>query len=226
LVKTNESEMRTVPTNELNGHLPKEADCLNKSCLAKAFSKLWVIDAKSRETACAVRYARARRYFRQSYPFFGVTRMASVMQTLLALAAGLVALNATAGQVNTQSNDPTDNPPSAVSTILLKADHSWDGTPYTHYPAGRPQLTVLKIVVPPHTSLPWHRHPMPNAAYVVSGTLTVETRDGRHRITLHAGDALPEMVDQDHRGTTGDAPVELIVFYAGAAGMPLSIKAE
>ncbi|HEV3104727.1 MAG TPA: cupin domain-containing protein [Trinickia sp.] len=137
---------------------------------------------------------------------------------LLALAAGIIAVSATA-------TEPT-NPESAVSSVLLKADHSWDGTPYTRYPAGRPQLTVLKIVIPAHTSLPWHRHPMPNAAYVVSGTLTVESRDGQHQTTLHAGDVLPEMVDADHRGTTGDTPVELIVFYAGAADMPTAIKAK
>jgi hypothetical protein len=35
---------------------------------------------------------------------------------------------------------------------------------------------------------------------------------------------LPEMVGTVHRGWTGDAPVELIVFYAGAKGMPTAVK--
>jgi len=30
------------------------------------------------------------------------------------------------------------------------------------------------------------------------------------------------MVGELHRGITGDKPVELIVFYAGTKGMPLS----
>jgi quercetin dioxygenase-like cupin family protein len=120
--------------------------------------------------------------------------------------------------------NPT-NPEAAVSTVLLKTTQSWDGVSYRHYPAGQPEITVTKFVIPPHTALPWHTHPMPNAAYVVSGTLKVESRDGRHQTTLHAGDVLPEMVDTVHRGSTGDTPVELIVFYAGAKGMPTAVKA-
>jgi quercetin dioxygenase-like cupin family protein len=120
----------------------------------------------------------------------------------------------------------TVNPEGAVSTTLLQTDRSWDGTAYKSYPAGRPELTVLKIVIPAHTTLPWHTHPMPNAGYVVSGTLHVETRDGHHQKTLHAGDVLPEMVDTAHRGWTDASPAELIVFYAGAAGMPTAVKAH
>ena len=38
---------------------------------------------------------------------------------------------------------------------------------------GLPQVTVLKITVPPHTALAWHHHPMISAAYVLSGQLVV-----------------------------------------------------
>jgi hypothetical protein len=82
------------------------------------------------------------------------------------------------------------NPEAAVSTVLLKTDHSWDGVHYDSYPSGRPELTVLKFVIPPHTTLPWHTHMMPNAAYVVSGTLNLESQDGRHHATLHAGECI------------------------------------
>ena len=117
------------------------------------------------------------------------------------------------------------DPKSAVSTVLLQADHSWDGSTYEAYPAGQPQLTVLRITIPAHTALPWHTHPMPNAAYVISGTLHVETRDGQHQTTLHAGDVLPEMVGTVHHGWTDESPVELIVFYAGVRGVPTAAKA-
>jgi quercetin dioxygenase-like cupin family protein len=63
---------------------------------------------------------------------------------------------------------------------------------------------------------------MPNAAYVVSGELLVEKRDGGQTIRLVAGDVLPEMVNGVHRGATDDVPVVLIVFYAGARGLPVS----
>lgn len=51
------------------------------------------------------------------------------------------------------------------TTELLQTSEAWNGTPYTAYPAGKPQLTVMKMTIPPHTSLPWHSHPMPNMAY-------------------------------------------------------------
>lgn len=36
---------------------------------------------------------------------------------------------------------------------LLETQPSWDGTPYVAYPAGTPQLSVLKIVIPPDAAL-------------------------------------------------------------------------
>ncbi|RMP36499.1 hypothetical protein ALO95_01977 [Pseudomonas syringae pv. antirrhini] len=112
--------------------------------------------------------------------------------------------------------------PSVESRVLLKSKTSWDGTPYTSYPEGQPELTLLKINIPANTALKWHSHPIPNAAYVASGEITVETRDSKKEIRLKKGDALAEMVDIMHRGKTGDTPVELIVFYAATEATPLS----
>ena len=106
--------------------------------------------------------------------------------------------------------------------ILLKADSSWDGMPYSSYPQGRPELTVVRLTIPPRTALPWHSHPMPNAAYVVTGQIVVEKQSDGLKRTLGAGQVLAEMVETPHRGVTGDEPVVLIVFYAGTPGMPLS----
>jgi quercetin dioxygenase-like cupin family protein len=108
------------------------------------------------------------------------------------------------------------------SQTLLRSGASWDGLPYVAYPGGSPELTVVKITIPAHTALPWHTHPMPNAAYVLSGELTVEKKDSGEKKTLSAGQVLPEMVGALHRGLTGESPVVLIVFYAGAKDMPLS----
>ncbi|MGY1878980.1 cupin domain-containing protein [Pseudomonas reactans] len=106
--------------------------------------------------------------------------------------------------------------------VLLESSESWDGMPYRAYPAGPPQLTLIRLKIPAHTQLPWHTHPMPNAAYIVSGELTVETRSSGAKRTLRQGQTLAEMVGTEHRGVTGDTPVELLVFYAGTPGMPLS----
>ena len=106
--------------------------------------------------------------------------------------------------------------------VLLERSESWDGTPYTAYPSGPPQLTLIRLKIPARTQLPWHTHPMPNAAYIVSGELTVETRANGASRTLRQGQTLAEMVGTEHRGVTGNTPVELLVFYAGTPGMPLS----
>ena len=63
---------------------------------------------------------------------------------------------------------------------------------------------------------------MPNAAYIVTGELTIERKkDGKKR-HFTAGQALPETVGRLHRGISGNEPVVLIVFYAGSRGAPLT----
>jgi quercetin dioxygenase-like cupin family protein len=106
---------------------------------------------------------------------------------------------------------------------VLQTTGSWDGSRYTGYPSGQPQVTVLKITIPPHTTLHWHRHPMISAAYVLSGRLTVEKKDTGERKVVNAGEALAETVQTTHRGFTTDEAVELIVFYAGRVDMPVSV---
>jgi quercetin dioxygenase-like cupin family protein len=109
---------------------------------------------------------------------------------------------------------------------ILQATQSWDGVAYTKYPTGQPQLTVLRITVPPNTTLHWHRHPMISVGYVISGELTLEKKETGERKVVHAGEALAETVQTTHRGFTTNEPVELVVFYAGQAGLPLSITEE
>jgi len=108
------------------------------------------------------------------------------------------------------------------SQTLLRTSSSWDGEPYKSYPSGQPELSVLKITVAPHTQLEWHSHPMPSAAYIVSGELTVERRKDGKKQRFAAGQAVSETVDTFHRGVAGNEPVVLIMFYAGSPGVPLT----
>jgi quercetin dioxygenase-like cupin family protein len=120
----------------------------------------------------------------------------------------------------------TDKVAAAQREVLLQADHSWNGVPYTRYPKGRPELTMLKLTLAPHTKLPWHTHPFPNAGYVLSGTLTVHDKvSGKTRV-FHQGEAFAESVNDVHRGETGDEPVVLLVTYSGTPGTPTSIPAK
>ena len=115
---------------------------------------------------------------------------------------------------------------SAQREVLLQADHSWNGVPYTQYPKDRPQLTMLKLTIAPHSALPWHTHPFPNAGYVLSGTLTVHDKVSGKTKVFHQGDAFAETVNDVHRGETGDEPVVLLVTYAGTPGVPTSVPAK
>jgi quercetin dioxygenase-like cupin family protein len=105
---------------------------------------------------------------------------------------------------------------------LVQSTSSWDGTPYISYPAGQPQITVLKITIAPHTTMKWHSHPFPNAGYILSGELTIEKKDGTKQHFV-AGQAVTETVKSVHRGITGAEPTVLIVFYPGTPGLPLSV---
>jgi quercetin dioxygenase-like cupin family protein len=109
---------------------------------------------------------------------------------------------------------------------VLQTTQSWDATPYTNYPTGQPQVTVLRITIPPNTALHWHRHPIISVGYVLSGHLTLEKRDTGERTILQAGQAVAETVQTTHRGFTTDEPVQLIVFYAGQVGLPLTVSEE
>jgi monofunctional chorismate mutase len=111
--------------------------------------------------------------------------------------------------------------PGIKSETLLHTNSSWNGAPYQAYSKGTPELSVLKIRIPPHHELPWHLHPMPNVAFILSGEITVEEPAGKRHYFL-AGEAVPETVNTVHRGVTGNDPVVLMVFYAGVKGMPLA----
>lgn len=107
---------------------------------------------------------------------------------------------------------------------LAKSGRSWDGASLPAYPAGRPEITVLRIRIPPGTQLPLHKHPVINAGVLTSGELTVLAKTGQ---TLHlkAGDALVELVDTWHYGRNdGDVPAEIVVFYAGTENAPITVR--
>jgi quercetin dioxygenase-like cupin family protein len=120
--------------------------------------------------------------------------------------------------------------PAKVATAqretLLQTTQSWNAKPYTHYPTGQPQLTTLKVTIAPHTSLPWHTHPIPNAVYVLSGTLTLHDKASGKTLVVHQGQAVAESVDDVHRGEAGDEPAVLIITYAGTPGVPTSVPAK
>ena len=113
-------------------------------------------------------------------------------------------------------------PAAPTAEVLLRASHGWDGTPYQAYPAGPPELSLLRVNIPANTVLGWHIHPIPSTAYIISGEVLVETREGNRQTLLKSGDSIAAVVNIEHRARTGATPVDLLVFYAGSEGMPFS----
>jgi quercetin dioxygenase-like cupin family protein len=138
----------------------------------------------------------------------------------------LTVIIAAASLSNAYAQAAADKVAAAQREVLLQADHSWNGNAYTHYPTGRPELTMLKLTIAAHSQLPWHTHPFPNAAYVLSGTLTVHDKISGKTKVFHQGEAFAESVNDIHRGETGDEPVVLLVTYSGTPGVPTSIPAK
>ncbi len=113
------------------------------------------------------------------------------------------------------------------SVELLKTSQSWDGADLPDYLEGKPELRVLKVVVPPHSALPKHHHDVMSYGVVNKGALTlVRESDGKEK-TVRTGEAVVETVGTVHHGENrGDEPVEVVVFYLSKAGMPLSVSDE
>jgi quercetin dioxygenase-like cupin family protein len=109
---------------------------------------------------------------------------------------------------------------------LVKTIASWDGSKLPSYGKGQAEVTIFKITIPVGGEVPWHIHPTINAGFIIVGRLTVFT-DAGEKHELMAGDTIVEVVGKAHRGiNSGVVPVELIVFYAGVEGKPLTIEVD
>jgi quercetin dioxygenase-like cupin family protein len=110
--------------------------------------------------------------------------------------------------------------------VLAKTSLSWDGTRLPDYLKGTPEITILRIKIPPGVQLALHKHPVINAGVLLNGELTVVTEDKR---TLHlkAGESIVEVVDKWHYGKNeSNKTAEIIVFYAGVLDTPISIEKQ
>lgn len=109
---------------------------------------------------------------------------------------------------------------------LANSTKMWDGRTLPNYPDGQPKLKILRIQVPSGVTLPWHYHPVINAAFILRGTLELKLQDGTRKI-YRQGDALIEVVNTIHSGKAlGETDVDLVVFYAGEKAMPTTILAD
>jgi quercetin dioxygenase-like cupin family protein len=120
--------------------------------------------------------------------------------------------------------EKSGNPASPTSQLLVESHLSWNGDSLPAYPTGKPKISIVKVTIPPHATLPKHYHPVINAGILLKGELTVVDEKG-NVLKMKAGDPIIEVVNTVHYGKNeGDEPVEIVVFYAGAEGMEIVVK--
>jgi quercetin dioxygenase-like cupin family protein len=140
-------------------------------------------------------------------------RILAVLSVILLLQPGCSMVR------NSQGTSET----SVVAKELAKSTQSWNGASLPAYPSGQPMVTILRISIPAGAQLDIHSHPVINAGVLISGELTVLTKDGK-TLYLKAGDPIVEVVNTLHYGINqGKVPTVIVVFYAGAVDMPITV---
>ena len=136
---------------------------------------------------------------------------------ILVAAVGLLPL--TGGAFAEQSYKP------AVKVMpLLKTQTTTSGAPIAYPRIDDPEVQTLLVEIPPGGETGWHLHPYPAYAYILAGTIEVETVGGVRK-TFKAGDAFAEMVDQPHDGrVVGDEPVRILMVVTGAKDKPFTVR--
>ncbi|TGD71770.1 cupin domain-containing protein [Mangrovimicrobium sediminis] len=112
----------------------------------------------------------------------------------------------------------------AATEELLRSGQTWEGMPLT-YPPGQAEITSVRLTLEPGQLSTFHCHPVPTFGYILAGRLEVETIDGA-KIVFEPGTSTVEVMRTVHRGRALDGPVEVIVFYAGAEGVPTTVLPE
>lgn len=146
-----------------------------------------------------------------------------IAKPLLQLSSLCLILAMTWGCAASRSGSATDVTSPVKARVLAKAPESWDGRALPPYPATQPEITILRLSIPPGTQLPWHKHPVINAGVLIQGELTVVTEDGQTLI-LRAGDPIIEVVETMHYGfNSGRTDADIIVFYAGTPDKAVTV---
>lgn len=110
----------------------------------------------------------------------------------------------------------------ATSEDLIKTTASWNGQALPAYSLANPEVTIKKITIEPGEKLPWHQHPVINAGVILSGKLTVTTKD--KVLELKEGDAIVEVMNTSHFGENkGIDPAVIVVFYLAEKGAKVTL---
>lgn len=110
--------------------------------------------------------------------------------------------------------------------VLMQSCKFWDGEEISSLKIDKPELSLVKAIIPPNKELKLHKHDIINVCYIAKGKMKIETPDGKV-LMLNKGDSMVELVGKYHRGVNiGDEDVEMIIFYIGEKGSELTIQKE
>ena len=146
-----------------------------------------------------------------------------IVKTMRMLSFASLLLLLSPGCATAPRGDPAGGGTPVVQQ-LARSTRSWNHELLPSYPTGQPEVTILRIEIPPGARLEPHRHPVINAGILTKGDLTVVTADGK-TLQLKAGDSIVEVVNTLHYGfNPGTGPAEIVVFYAGEQGQPVTVR--
>src|SRR5690606_38438311 len=108
--------------------------------------------------------------------------------------------------------------------VLMKTDTTSLGQAIEYPDSDDPEVTAIEVTIPPGGETGWHSHPVPGYGYILAGTLTLETREGK-TFVLGPGKAFAEVVKSGHNGRNlGKEPVKLVAFFTGEKGKAFTVK--
>src|SRR5882757_466418 len=74
-------------------------------------------------------------------------------------------------------------------TPLIRSSTTAAGQPIVYPVTDHPEVTAVRVEIPPGAETGWHKHPFPCYGYLLSGELSVELEGGKIN-HLKAGEAL------------------------------------
>jgi len=139
------------------------------------------------------------------------------------VALGIVAVCALAGcQTAPKAGEYTKG---VAVKPLLTTSTTASGQPIVYPKTDKPEVRMLLVEIPPGGETGWHQHPMPAYAYLLSGSVTVQTATGK-TYTFHAGEAFAETVGVLHNGkNTGTEPARILMTVTSQKGTATTEKA-
>jgi quercetin dioxygenase-like cupin family protein len=143
----------------------------------------------------------------------------------LALPAAVAALACAASA--TAQPAPSAAPSAApVTTALKRVEATSSGQPIV-MPKGPLRVTVSETTIPPHGSLPVHKHPYPRYVYVLSGRVRVTNLDTGQAAEFKAGDMTIDPIGQWHKAQAlGEEGARLITVDQAPPGAQTTVLRE